>query len=108
MTIGTSTVRRPGVRGLTARFVRCVVPQVPRRTKQVGARFPQRDLHGLVLGRRRVGIPGLVGNAAPVSPISRVCGSQLSGTCNTRLRPTGGSRKLEGVDRDGVRIRRVA
>jgi hypothetical protein len=44
----------------------------PRQTKQVGARFPQRDPHGLARGDVELALWELVGNAAPVAPTSRV------------------------------------
>jgi putative transposase len=50
LTAGTTTVRRPRVRGLDERIVRRVLPLFKRRTREVGELLPQRYLHGLALG----------------------------------------------------------
>ncbi len=92
MTIGTSTVWRPGVRGLTARFVRCVVAQVPGGPSKWAPASPNGICTGSPWGDVELAFRGLVGNVAPVSPTSRVCGSRPSGTWNMRPGPTGGSR----------------
>jgi putative transposase len=72
MTVGTITVRRPRMRGLAARFVSRVLPLFQRRTRVVGALLPQLYLHGLALGDFDLALRGLLGDAAPLSPASRV------------------------------------
>jgi putative transposase len=70
LTSGTITVRRPRIRGLSARFVSRVLPLLKRRTREVGARLPQLYLHGLALGDFDLALRGLLGDAAPRSPAS--------------------------------------
>jgi putative transposase len=65
--LGTITVRRPGVRGLGARFVRRVLPRFQRRPREVGARLPPLYLHGLALGDFELARRGRVGAGAPRS-----------------------------------------
>jgi putative transposase len=67
LSMGTITVRRPRVRGLTDRFVSRVLPLFQRRTREVGELLPQRYLHGLALGDFELALRGLLGDAAPLS-----------------------------------------
>jgi putative transposase len=63
-------VRRPRVRGLTARFVSRVFPRLNRRTREVGELLPTLDRHGLAWGDFDLALRGLLGDAAPLSPAS--------------------------------------
>ena len=49
LSAGTITVRRPCVRGMSARFVSRVLPLVKRRTREVGELWPTLSLQGLAL-----------------------------------------------------------
>lgn len=70
LTVGTITVRRPRVRGLSERFVSRVLPFFKRRTREVGELLPQLYVHGLALGDVDLALRGLLGEAAPLSPTS--------------------------------------
>jgi transposase-like protein len=70
LTSGTSTVRRPRVRGLGERFVSRVLPLFQRRTREVGELLPQLYLHGLALGAFELALRGLLGEGAPLSAAS--------------------------------------
>ena len=70
LTVGTITVRRPRVRGLSERFVSRVLPLFKRRTREVGELLPTLYLHGLALGDFDLALRGLLGDAAPLSPAS--------------------------------------
>jgi putative transposase len=72
LTMGTITVRRPRVRGLSTRFVSRVLPLFKRRTREVSELLPQLYLHGLALGDFDLALRGLLGDAAPLSPASLV------------------------------------
>jgi putative transposase len=70
LSLGTITVRRPRVRGLSDRFVSRVLPAFQRRTREVGALLPQLYLHGLALGDFELALRGLLGDGAPLSAAS--------------------------------------
>lgn len=59
LTSGTSTVRRPRVRGLEKRFASRVLPLCKRRTQEVGDLLPELYLHGLALGDFELALRGL-------------------------------------------------
>ncbi|HSF32645.1 MAG TPA: transposase [Candidatus Tectomicrobia bacterium] len=61
--MGTSSVRRPRVRGLGERFVSRVLPLFQRRTREVGELLPQLYLHGVALGDFELALRGLLGAA---------------------------------------------
>ena len=67
---GTITLRRPRVRGLSARFESRVLPAFKRRTEDVGRVLPQLYLHGLAHGDFDLALRGLLGAGAPLSPAS--------------------------------------
>jgi putative transposase len=63
-------VRRPRVRDLNDRFVSRVLPLFKRQSREVGELLPQLYLHGLALGDFELGLRGLLGEGAPLSPAS--------------------------------------
>jgi putative transposase len=67
---GTITVCRPRVRDLNERFVSRVLPLFKRQTKEVGELLPQLYLYGLALGDFELALRGLLGDGAPLSPVS--------------------------------------
>ena len=67
---GTITMRRPRVRGMSARFVSRVLPLLKCRTREVGELLPTLDLQGLALGDFDLALRGLLGAAAPLSSTS--------------------------------------
>src|SRR5262245_16515371 len=70
LSLGTRMVRRPRVRGVGERFVRRVLPWLQRRTRQGGAVWAQRYLHGWALGDFELARRGLLGEGAPLSAAS--------------------------------------
>jgi putative transposase len=70
LSAGTSTVRRPRVRGMSERFVSRVLPRLKRRTREVGELLPTLYLPGLALGDFDLALRGLLGEAAPLSSTS--------------------------------------
>ena len=64
---GTITLRRPRLRGLTARFESRVLPLFERHTGQVGRLLPELYLHGLSTGDFDLALRGLLGAEAPLS-----------------------------------------
>lgn len=64
---GTITLRRPRLRGLTARFESRVLPLFERHTGQVGRLLPELYLHGLSTGDFDLALRGLLGTEAPLS-----------------------------------------
>ncbi len=70
LSVGTITVRRPRVRGLSDRFVSRVLPLFQRRTREVSESLPQLYLHGLALGDFELALRGLLGEGAPLSATS--------------------------------------
>jgi putative transposase len=70
LSIGTVTVRRPRVRGLTERFESRILPCFKRRTGAVGALLPTLYLHGLAEGDFDLALRGLLGDGAPLSAAS--------------------------------------
>jgi transposase-like protein len=70
LSVGTITLRRPRVRGLTERFESQLLPLFKRRTETVGRLLPQLYLHGLALGDFDLALRGLLGDGAPLSAAS--------------------------------------
>jgi putative transposase len=69
---GTSTLRRPRVRGLDERFVSRILPLFQRRTPEVSALLPELYLHGVASGDFELQLRGLLGDAAPLSAVQRL------------------------------------
>jgi putative transposase len=67
---GTITLRRPRVRGLSARFESRLLPAFKRRTDEVGQVLPELYLHGLAQGDFDLALRGLLGEGAPLSAAS--------------------------------------
>jgi putative transposase len=63
--VGTITLRRPRVRGLTERFESQLLPLFKRRRKAVGQLLPQLYLYGLALGDFDLALRRLLGEGAP-------------------------------------------
>jgi putative transposase len=70
LSVGTVTVRRPRVRGLTARFESRLLPVFKRRTDRVGQLLPTLYLHGLAEGDFDLALRGVLGEGAPLSASS--------------------------------------
>ena len=69
---GTIEVKRPRVRGLEERFESRILPLFLRRTHEVTQLLPELYLHGLSQGDFELALRGLLGDAAPLSPSSRI------------------------------------
>src|SRR5438093_12274648 len=67
LSVGTITLRRPRVRGLTERFESQLLPAFKRRTEEVGRLLPELYLHGLAQGDFDLALRGLLGDGGPLS-----------------------------------------
>lgn len=68
--MGTTSVRRPRVRGLEERFESRILPPFKRRTQEVGKLLPELYLHGLAMGDFELALRGLLSEGAPLSSAS--------------------------------------